>query len=50
MFRRFSEPLRSNYETEEEYQEELDAWDFEQVLREAYLLSKKITTTNHIAR
>ena len=36
MYRQFSQPLRANYETEEEYQEALDAYDEEYSRREEY--------------
>lgn len=34
MARRFTEPKREDYDTEEEYLEELDAYDQEMALRE----------------
>lgn len=34
MVRRFTEPKREDYDTEEEYLEELDAYDQEMALRE----------------
>ena len=36
MFRQFSEPRREDYDTEEEYQEALDAYDAECLRREEY--------------
>lgn len=42
MFRQFRQPLPWEYETEEEYQEALDAWDYEMQLREDYLVEKRL--------
>lgn len=36
MYRQFNQPLRADYETEEEYQEALDAYDEEYSRREDY--------------
>jgi hypothetical protein len=36
MCRRYTEPLRSNFDTEEEYQEELDAYEREEYWRAEY--------------
>lgn len=41
MFRQYSGPRRCDYDTEAEYNEALDAWDNEQVLRTDYLYTKK---------
>lgn len=36
MFRQFKEPRQADYDTEEEYQEALDAYDAECLRREEY--------------
>ena len=38
--RRFSAPAPSDYDTEEEYQAELDAYDYEMILREDTYIEK----------
>lgn len=42
MFRQYTEPRRSQYDTEEEYNEALEAYDREMMLREDYLVEKRI--------
>ena len=42
--RQYSKPQREQFTCDEDYYDALDAWDFEQVLRAAYLESKKIVT------
>lgn len=42
MYRRYTQPLRSQFDTEEEYQEELNAWDAEMQRREQYLVERSI--------
>ena len=42
MFRQYTEPRPDQYDTEEEYQEALDAYDREMMLREDYLVEQRI--------
>lgn len=42
MFRQYKEPVRSHYDTEEEYREALEAYNRETMLREQYLVERRI--------
>jgi hypothetical protein len=50
MFRQYNEPKRENFDTEEEYQEAVEAYDVELIEREKYLQSKKRQPYNPFLR
>lgn len=48
MCRQYSEPARADYDTEEEYQEALDDYDYEMMCREDYYKEKRLDRVYNI--
>ena len=40
MYRQYTRPVEAEYSRPEDYQEALDAWDYEQALRSSYIAEK----------